>query len=115
MITAASLSTPCDKNGRVPLVLPHRGRLQRGQQAVERSFFNSLLESKGVGFEMSEGRRKVSTYMVAGASERGGVNAESSAFPESFAVSRLTDAIQWARKYSFFPYPFVTACCGMEY
>ncbi|HTY54247.1 MAG TPA: NADH-quinone oxidoreductase subunit NuoB, partial [Candidatus Binataceae bacterium] len=64
---------------------------------------------------MSEGRRKVSAYMVAGASERGGVNAESTAFAQSFAVSRLTDAVQWARKYSFFPYPFVTACCGMEY
>jgi NADH-quinone oxidoreductase subunit B len=37
------------------------------------------------------------------------------AFEESFFLSRLTDAIQWARKYSFFPYPFVTACCGMEY
>jgi NADH-quinone oxidoreductase subunit B len=33
----------------------------------------------------------------------------------SFVLSRLADAIQWARKYSFFPYPFVTACCGMEY
>ncbi len=37
------------------------------------------------------------------------------AFGESFLLTRLTDAVQWARKYSFFPYPFVTACCGMEY
>ncbi|MFI5396711.1 MAG: NADH-quinone oxidoreductase subunit B [Candidatus Binatia bacterium] len=37
------------------------------------------------------------------------------AFAESFLLSRLSDAVQWARKYSFFPYPFVTACCGMEY
>lgn len=37
------------------------------------------------------------------------------AFEESFVLTRLTDAIQWGRKYSFFPYPFVTACCGMEY
>ncbi|HXQ20912.1 MAG TPA: NADH-quinone oxidoreductase subunit NuoB [Candidatus Acidoferrales bacterium] len=34
---------------------------------------------------------------------------------DSFVLTRLTEAIQWARKYSFFPYPFVTACCGMEY
>ena len=34
---------------------------------------------------------------------------------DSFVLSRLADAVQWARKYSFFPYPFVTACCGMEY
>lgn len=30
-------------------------------------------------------------------------------------TSRLEDAIGWARKYSLFNYPFVTACCGMEY
>ncbi|HYD48689.1 MAG TPA: NADH-quinone oxidoreductase subunit NuoB [Terriglobales bacterium] len=41
--------------------------------------------------------------------------AAADAFGESFMLSRLTDAVQWARKYSFFPYPFVTACCGMEY
>ncbi len=37
------------------------------------------------------------------------------ALGDTFAVSRLADAIAWARKYSFFSYPFVTACCGMEY
>jgi NADH-quinone oxidoreductase subunit B len=30
-------------------------------------------------------------------------------------TSRLADAIAWARKYSIFQYPFVTACCGMEF
>ena len=33
----------------------------------------------------------------------------------SFLPSRLDEAIGWARKYSIFQYPFVTACCGMEY
>lgn len=37
------------------------------------------------------------------------------AFGESFMLTKLSEAVQWARKYSFFPYPFVTACCGMEY
>jgi NADH-quinone oxidoreductase subunit B len=37
------------------------------------------------------------------------------AFGESFLLTKVTEAVQWARKYSFFPYPFVTACCGMEY
>jgi len=32
-----------------------------------------------------------------------------------FVTSRLEEAIGWARKYSIFQYPFVTACCGMEY
>ena len=39
----------------------------------------------------------------------------SRAFGDSYAMSKLGDAIHWARKYSFFSYPFVTACCGMEY
>jgi NADH-quinone oxidoreductase subunit B len=34
---------------------------------------------------------------------------------ETFTTSRLDDLIGWARKYSIFNYPFVTACCGMEY
>lgn len=34
---------------------------------------------------------------------------------DSFFTSRLDDALAWARKYAFFQYPFVTACCGMEY
>ena len=32
-----------------------------------------------------------------------------------FHTSRLADAVAWGRKYSLFQYPFVTACCGMEY
>ena len=32
-----------------------------------------------------------------------------------FFTSKLDQAIGWARKYSIFQYPFVTACCGMEY
>lgn len=30
-------------------------------------------------------------------------------------TSKLKDVINWARKFSLFQYPFVTACCGMEY
>ena len=41
--------------------------------------------------------------------------APASCIGDSFVLSRLAEAVQWARKYSFFPYPFVTACCGMEY
>ena len=33
----------------------------------------------------------------------------------TFFTSRLDAAIGWARKYSIFQYPFITACCGMEY
>jgi NADH-quinone oxidoreductase subunit B len=30
-------------------------------------------------------------------------------------TSRFESALEWARKFSLFTYPFVTACCGMEY
>ena len=33
----------------------------------------------------------------------------------NFLTTSLNDAIGWARKFSIFQYPFVTACCGMEY
>jgi len=32
-----------------------------------------------------------------------------------FFTSKINDILGWARKYSIFQYPFVTACCGMEY
>lgn len=32
----------------------------------------------------------------------------------SFFTSRLDEATGWARKYSIFQYPFVTACCGVH-
>ncbi len=34
---------------------------------------------------------------------------------DNVVTTKLDEAIGWARKYSLFPYPFVTACCGMEY
>ena len=33
----------------------------------------------------------------------------------SFFESKLSATLGWARKNSIFQYPFVTACCGMEY
>ena len=32
-----------------------------------------------------------------------------------FATTRFDALLGWARKYSLFNYPFVTACCGMEF
>ena len=32
-----------------------------------------------------------------------------------FLTTTLESALGWARKYSLFSYPFVTACCGMEF
>jgi len=32
-----------------------------------------------------------------------------------FVATRLETAIGWGRKFSLFHYPFITACCGMEY
>jgi NADH-quinone oxidoreductase subunit B len=35
--------------------------------------------------------------------------------PENVALTRVDAAVGWARSWSIFVYPFVTACCGMEY
>jgi NADH-quinone oxidoreductase subunit B len=34
---------------------------------------------------------------------------------EAFATTRFDALLGWAQKYSLFMYPFVTACCGMEF
>jgi len=60
-------------------------------------------------------RRRLSSFVLSGLTARHALSDEGNAFPEAFATTRLADAVNWARKYSFFPYPFVTACCGMEY
>ena len=33
----------------------------------------------------------------------------------TYITTKLESVLNYARKYSLFPYPFVTACCGMEY
>ncbi|MHB2026827.1 MAG: NADH-quinone oxidoreductase subunit B [Elusimicrobiota bacterium] len=37
------------------------------------------------------------------------------AAPAGAVTTQLNAALGWARKYSIFTYPFVTACCGMEF
>ena len=34
---------------------------------------------------------------------------------QGFATTKFGDLLAWAQKYSLFMYPFVTACCGMEF
>ncbi len=34
---------------------------------------------------------------------------------DSFVTTKVETVFNWARKYSMFLYPFVTACCGMEF
>lgn len=34
---------------------------------------------------------------------------------QGFATTRVDALLGWARKYSLFMYPYVTACCGMEF
>ncbi|HHT9153993.1 MAG TPA: NADH-quinone oxidoreductase subunit B [Candidatus Hypogeohydataceae bacterium YC40] len=38
-----------------------------------------------------------------------------SALEGSVVLTKVDKVLGWARKYSLFLYPFVTACCGMEY
>ena len=34
---------------------------------------------------------------------------------DSFLTTKVDAVLNWGRKYSMFLYPFVTACCGMEF
>jgi NADH-quinone oxidoreductase subunit B len=34
---------------------------------------------------------------------------------DSFLTTKVDTVLNWGRKYSMFLYPFVTACCGMEF
>lgn len=36
-------------------------------------------------------------------------------YDQSFLVGVLEDFINWGRSYSLWPYPFATACCGIEF
>ena len=36
-------------------------------------------------------------------------------FAETYVTTKLDAVINWSRKFSLFQYPFVTACCGMEF
>jgi len=36
-------------------------------------------------------------------------------FQDGFMTTKFDSVINWSRKFSLFTYPFVTACCGMEY
>jgi len=42
-------------------------------------------------------------------------NPVSEDFSEQVGTTKLSDLVNWCRSYSLFQYPFVTACCGMEY
>jgi len=45
----------------------------------------------------------------------GEVRGDAALLADNVVVTRLDEAIGWARKYSIFPYPFATACCAMEF
>jgi NADH-quinone oxidoreductase subunit B len=54
--------------------------------------------------ELTESRGTAASHHIVGEGEGAG-----------FATTRLSDMLAWAQKYSLFMYPFVTACCGMEF
>lgn len=36
-------------------------------------------------------------------------------YDQSFAIGSMEDFLRWGQSYSLWPYPFATACCGIEY
>jgi len=51
----------------------------------------------------------------AGETETTPMNEVQDTLQEGFFTSTVRAALNWGRKYSLFQYPFVTACCAMEY
>ena len=45
----------------------------------------------------------------------GGEAAEAKDLQGNVLMTRVEEVVNWGRKFSLFQYPFVTACCGMEY
>jgi len=44
------------------------------------------------------------------------IRAEGAKVPTfDYFTTKKDELVGWARKFSIFPYPFVTACCGMEF
>ena len=43
------------------------------------------------------------------------VRGDAGLISDAVIVTRVDQALAWARKYSIFPYPFATACCAMEF
>jgi NADH-quinone oxidoreductase subunit B len=43
------------------------------------------------------------------------LDADARLLESSVIITKLESIVNWGRKYSFFLYPFVTACCGMEF
>jgi len=43
------------------------------------------------------------------------MNEPNDTLQEGFFTTTVRAAVNWGRKFSLFQYPFVTACCGMEY
>ena len=56
-----------------------------------------------------------SAYLVSGRATGPAVAAEPTRLARASLLPGFRTRFNGPRKYSFFPYPFVTACCGMEY
>ncbi len=50
-----------------------------------------------------------------GALKEGSPDMLTSGAGEGFVTTQFNSLLAWAQKYSLFMYPFVTACCGMEF
>ncbi|MBI5609498.1 MAG: NADH-quinone oxidoreductase subunit NuoB [Deltaproteobacteria bacterium] len=45
----------------------------------------------------------------------GGAEHEAKQLADNVLLTKLDELVNWGRKFSMFQYPFVTACCAMEY
>ncbi len=45
----------------------------------------------------------------------GGADHDSKQLADNVLLTKVDELVNWGRKFSLFQYPFVTACCAMEY
>jgi NADH-quinone oxidoreductase subunit B len=68
------------------------------------------MEEGGIGMGINVAMSNEQRAMSLGQEE-----GEEKILGNSILLTKLDAIVDWGRKYSFFLYPFVTACCGMEF
>lgn len=70
------------------------------------------MEKGGIGMGLITRKQDASRQLL---QQPGDPSAEEKLLGGNVILTKLQEVVNWSRKYSFFLYPFVTACCGMEF
>ena len=70
------------------------------------------MEKGGIGMGLITRKKDASRQLI---QQPGDPAADENLLGGNVILTKLQEVVNWSRKYSFFLYPFVTACCGMEF